>query len=159
MREKLRELDIKITELAEYLHISRPTMYKFIESYESGRRHSISKPILGLLDYIEKTPLIGKENVISYILTNIAIMDGTLETDDAKAFKKLLNDWQGASPERKEFISKVLERQSYGNEIRFYVEIQPILSKKKLSSEEQKKVDLYKEISNKIGALYAGGSK
>ena len=29
LQQRLRELEIKITELSEYLQISRPTLYKF----------------------------------------------------------------------------------------------------------------------------------
>ena len=34
LRERLKNMEIKITELADYLQISRPTMYKFIEYYD-----------------------------------------------------------------------------------------------------------------------------
>jgi hypothetical protein len=159
MRETLRQLDIKITELAEYLHISRPTMYKFIESYEKGARSLIPKPILGLLDYIEKTPYIGKKNVVNYILTNIAVLDDNIETSDAKTFKKLAKGWSEASPERRSLILHMLEVPEYENEIRFFIEIQPLLKKRELTNDEQGKIDLYKKIIRQISEINSKGGK
>lgn len=31
LKERLKEIDLRIAELADYLQISRPTMYKFID--------------------------------------------------------------------------------------------------------------------------------
>ena len=52
LEDRLKELDIKKTELANYLDISRPTMYKFIESYDNGEFETINKKVLKLFDYI-----------------------------------------------------------------------------------------------------------
>ena len=37
IREQLKEKDIKITELADYLGITRPTLYKFIDIFDDGK--------------------------------------------------------------------------------------------------------------------------
>ena len=71
LRNRLRELDLKITELADYLQISRPTMYKFIEYYENSEFDLINKKVLKLFNYIAEHELIGKKNVINYILNNL----------------------------------------------------------------------------------------
>ena len=75
IKERLKELDIKITELASYLSISRPTMYKFIEMYDEGNKKELTNSISLLFDYIEQNDLIDKKNVVSYILTNIASIE------------------------------------------------------------------------------------
>lgn len=71
IKDKLKELDIKITELAKYLQISRPTMYKYIECYDLGQEELVDKQIAKLFDYISKNDLIDKVNVINFILTSI----------------------------------------------------------------------------------------
>ena len=54
----LQQNDIKITELAKYLQISRPTMYKYIECYDLGQEELVDKQIAKLFDYISKNDLI-----------------------------------------------------------------------------------------------------
>ena len=63
-------MDLRITELSEYFHISRMTLYKYIDMYESGTKDGIGSKVLDLFDYIETTPNIGKRNVINWILLN-----------------------------------------------------------------------------------------
>ena len=87
IKERLKELDIKITELANYLSISRPTMYKFIEMYDDGNRKELTNSICSLFEYIESNEFIDKKNVISYILHNIAVVSDDkdeIATDDKK---------------------------------------------------------------------------
>ena len=69
IRQRLKELDIKITEIAEYLQFSRTTMYKFIEAYDSGDYGEINKRVLALFHYIDDNDLIDKRNVINFVLS------------------------------------------------------------------------------------------
>ena len=71
LREKLRGIDIRITELADYLQISRPTMYKYIEAYDAEQFSEINNKVLKLFNYINNNPLIGKKTVMNYILNNL----------------------------------------------------------------------------------------
>ena len=59
LREKIRDLDLRISDLAEYLKISRPTLYKYIDMYEEGDRSTIDTKILNLFDYIQNSKNIG----------------------------------------------------------------------------------------------------
>ena len=72
IKDRLKDLEIKITELADYLQMSRTTLYKFIEAYDSGNKRDVNSSVLKLFNYIEKNELIGKRNVINYILNNMA---------------------------------------------------------------------------------------
>ena len=87
IRERLKDIDVKITELANYLNISRPTMYKFIDSYETGEKESVSKSVLQLFDYIESDETIGKNNVIAFILNNLVDVKET----DVDGVNKIVN--------------------------------------------------------------------
>ena len=71
LRDRLKELDLKITEMADYLQLSRPTMYKFIECYDNKEFSSINKNVLKLFNYINENELVGKKNVVNYILTTL----------------------------------------------------------------------------------------
>lgn len=68
LRDRLAELDIKITELADYLNLSRPTLYKYIKAFDESNVSQIPKSVLALFRYIDENPLIDKMNVIGYII-------------------------------------------------------------------------------------------
>lgn len=71
LKERLKDIELKITDLSEYLKISRPTLYKFIEAYDTGNYSVINPQILNLFEYIEKNELAGKTKIINYILNNM----------------------------------------------------------------------------------------
>ena len=54
IKKRLKDLEIKITELADYLQLSRTTLYKFIDSYDAKNRKEVNSSVLKLFDYIEK---------------------------------------------------------------------------------------------------------
>lgn len=87
LREKIRDLDLRISDLAEYLKISRPTLYKYIDMYEEDNRSTIDTKILNLFDYIQNTKNIGSNNVIYYIMNNIVENINTSNTEEDKRMK------------------------------------------------------------------------
>ena len=87
LREKIRDLDLRISDLAEYLKISRPTLYKYIDMYEEGNRSTIDTKILNLFDYIQNSKNIGSNNVIYYIMNNIVENSNTNNTEEDKRMK------------------------------------------------------------------------
>ena len=70
LKDKLIELDIKITELANYLDTSRPTLYKYIELFDDGEIDKVPRQFKKLFKLINESPLIDKLNVIEYIISN-----------------------------------------------------------------------------------------
>ena len=68
MRDKLKQLRLKLTELCEYAKVTRPTMYKYIEDYDNGNTTKIKRSILDLFKVIEDPNTISKSQVINYIL-------------------------------------------------------------------------------------------
>ena len=64
VKEQLRELGFRLTELADLLHISRPTLYKYIELYESGEYDGIRGDVLMLFGYISTNPEASKRDSI-----------------------------------------------------------------------------------------------
>lgn len=147
IRQRLRELDIKITEIADYLNLSRPTMYKFIESYDSGKTDEVHKKVVKLFDYIEQNDLIDKRNVINYVLSNLAeVKDlGTEEETSAiKTIRRYLSKNPGS--EKARFIEECCAKSSYDVIIHYISEIAPILGKKRLTEEEKELLAPYKQI-------------
>lgn len=67
LRDKMREADFRLVDLAEFLDISRPTAYKLIELYETGQRDKIKSNILRLFEFIDKQENVNKIGIIKYI--------------------------------------------------------------------------------------------
>ena len=104
MFKKLDLLNIKISELAQYLNISRPTLYKFIELYESNK-NLLRKKYLELFDYINNNLYLTKIDIIKYIIErfnkpkeldneDLDKLISTLENDEEyKTLIKVLNTY------------------------------------------------------------------
>lgn len=148
--DRLKDLDIKKTELASYLDISRPTMYKFIESYDNGEFETINKKVLKLFDYISNNALIGKNNVINYILNNIAEVKEMESKEEVDLFKNVRR-YILANPdsEKTKFLDLVCKKTNYDLIIHYLVEITPLLKKRKLTAEEEKLLKPYNDIISK----------
>ncbi|MCL2598585.1 MAG: hypothetical protein FWD76_01565 [Firmicutes bacterium] len=79
IRERLQQLQMRTSELATYLEISRPTLYKYIELYDAGVRDGINKRVLKLLGYIDENKAIGKRGIIAYVASGrLNELDGIL---------------------------------------------------------------------------------
>ena len=147
IRDRLKELEIKITELADYLQISRPTMYKFITLYDEGQKKEISPSVARLFDYIEKEQLIGKRNVINYILNNMS-MRQEIDTPQVNKLVKLIKEYVSENPksEKTQFIEKCVSSSQFDLMIHYLLEIKSLINKKSLSEEDKQKLEPYYEI-------------
>ena len=74
MKARMRELNIKMTELSEYIKVSRPTLYKYIESYENGENETIPERVLNLFRLMD-TPGVTKEQVVTFTITSFSDSD------------------------------------------------------------------------------------
>jgi|GEM_PF-1345083 len=68
MKDKLKKLNLRLTELSNYLNFSRPTMYKYIEDYEKRNYSKIDYNVMQVLKFINKKSTISKLQVIDYII-------------------------------------------------------------------------------------------
>lgn len=68
MKEKLNSLNMRLTELAHYLNLSRPTLYKYIDEYENRKYKDIDKRTRQVFDFIRKKSTISKIAVIDFII-------------------------------------------------------------------------------------------
>lgn len=102
IKDRLRELNIKLTELSDYVKVSRPTLYKYIESYEKEDFKNVRPDVLGLFRYLEN-PSVKREQAITYMLSS-----STEEVSDGKdAIRKyLLNP--NASQSKIELIQRLI---------------------------------------------------
>lgn len=80
MKEKLRNLGIKTTELSEFMKISRPSLYKYIELYESKEYKQIPEKVLRVFKYVDKYKNLTKEQIIAYTIGEFS----DIKTSDKK---------------------------------------------------------------------------
>lgn len=151
LRDRLKAMELKITELADYLQVSRPTMYKFIEYYDNAEFDLINKKVLKLFNYINEHELAGKKSVINFILTNLVDVNDLgddLELDIIKKIKKYII----SNPESKksQFLVTCATKDIYDDIIYYLVSIQPLLNKRKLTEEELELLEPYKRLLNEL---------
>ena len=144
-------MDFKITELAEYLQITRPTLYKFIDDYDQGKFETINKRVLKLFRYIDKNPLAGKKTVLTFILTNLVVEKEMGEEDEVSKFTKIKKYiLENPSSDKTAFIDLIISRKDFDTIVSFLMEIYPLLKKRKLSDEEIRKLKPYDLFMNEI---------
>ena len=151
IKSRLKEMDFKITELAEYLQITRPTLYKFIDDYDQGKFETINKRVLKLFRYIDKNPLAGKKTVLTFILTNLVVEKEMGEEDEVSKFTKIKKYiLENPSSDKTAFIDLIISRKDFDTIVSFLMEIYPLLKKRKLSDEEIRKLKPYDLFMNEI---------
>lgn len=149
IKDSLKKLNIKITELADYLKISRPTMYKFIELYDSNKYEDITKNVKKLFDFIKNNTLIEKRNVINYILNNLNV---TKDLTDDKVSRKIENITKyiinNPNSEKTFFIDMLIKVDFFDIVVHYLCEILPLLKKNNNNQEISKFLLPYNEIVN-----------
>ena len=162
LRDKIRDLDLRLIDLSEYLEVSRPTMYKYIELYEQGHKGEINSRVLTLFDYIENNySNISKNNVINFILNNIVRLEAENISKNEDKKIKIKNLLKKENKSKENFIYILTEDNFFDPILDYLMECRK-LSDKKLSDEEIEFIkpleELYKTQGFKI-KLKKGGSR
>ncbi|MFW5890999.1 MAG: hypothetical protein ACOCUI_02170 [bacterium] len=113
MKEKFKKLNLRLTELANYLDVSRPTLYKYIEEYENRRYKNIDASILDVFRFIKKKSTISKLQVINFII-------------------EVKKDKQGMSRELNNAIEDIVINDNRGEELFELLELFKIKESKKI---------------------------
>ena len=87
MKERLRELGIKTTELSEYMRISRPSLYKYMELYEAGDTSAMPEKVLRTFRYIDKYKSLTKEQVVVFVICEFSDINNS---DKKEAIRRYL---------------------------------------------------------------------
>lgn len=154
LRERLREIDLRITELADYLQVSRPTMYKFIEYYDNTNFDLINRKVLRLFNYIVENELAGKKNIVSYILNNLTEVKELGSSEDKSVIKNIKNYIiSNPDSQKSKFFELCSKKTTYDEVLIYLMEIYPLLKKKNLTEQEMARIQPYNEIKDKIKIL------
>ena len=131
MKDRMRDLNIKMTELSEYISVSRPTLYKYIDSYENGDLNSIPDKVTNLFRMME-TPGVTKEQVVAFTITTFSSGDST---DVRDGIRKYLLD-PSASPSKIELIDKIASTNCLDDLIPYLNGCVDILSKDRIDDND-----------------------
>ena len=145
LRDRLRELGIKIVDLANMLDISRPTLYKHIESYETNMLENLDSSYIALFNYITQNEFINAKNVFIYITQNIL----RLKERDFQGSMAITGNAQ-----KDAFITLLLESNRFDDLLGYFISCYELLQKDTLSDESkaflQPLLKLYESLGLKL---------
>ena len=129
LKEKIKELDIRIMDLAKYMEMSRPTIYKYIEMYETGHRNEIESKVLTVFEYIDNNENIGKTNVIKFILENISKIEENISETEKKKIQ-IRNLLKHQNKTKEDFIYLISEDNFFDPILDYLIKCKNIADKK-----------------------------
>lgn len=102
LTDKLNKISIRLTELAQAMNISRPTLYKYIEIYEKGGFKTLSTEIKNIFDFIIGDLCVNRQSLYLFLFNGgietglkREIIEQIYATNDQiklKKIKKLLKE-------------------------------------------------------------------
>ena len=150
LRDRLRELGIKIVDLANMLDISRPTLYKHIESYETNALENLDSSYIALFNYITQNEFINAKNVFIYITQNIL----RLKEKDFQGSMAMGRVAITGNAQKDAFITLLLESNRFDDLLGYFVSCYELLQKDTLSDESraflQPLLKLYESLGLKL---------
>lgn len=160
LRERMKDMDLKLTELADYMQISRPTLYKFIECYDNQEFDLINSKVLKLFNYITENELIGKKTVISYILNNLVEVKPLGEKHEVSIATRIKNYMQKNPESKKSKFFEVCITSRFFDEFIFdLVDVAEIARKRKRTESEARKLELYRNFVDEFKLIHTEGEK
>ncbi len=157
IKERLKEIDLKITDLSEFLKISRQTLYKYIEDFDNGNHKAVNRNVLKLFKFINDNELVGKRATINYILTNLVDEKELGEKADTTGFmlikKKMISEPDSA---KSRFMKLLAEKSDFDDVCDYMLKIYPLLRKRNLTEDEIALIKPYDDIRNIIESKKEG---
>ena len=130
LRDKMKRADFRLVDLAEFLGISRPTAYKFIEFYELGQRDKLESKVLRLFEFIDNGEP-SKVQITSYIATHLIAPQTSAKSElIASLLKK-------ESKAKIAFIELLAKSELYDGILEYLLECAKIAAKAKPSAAEK----------------------
>ena len=133
LRDRLRELGIKIVDLANMLDISRPTLYKHIESYETNALENLDSSYIALFNYITQNEFINAKNVFIYITQNIL----RLKERDLQGSMAMGRVAITGNAQKDAFITLLLESNRFDDLLGYFISCYDLIEKDTLSDESR----------------------
>lgn len=120
IREKLKETNIRITELAYYLGISRPTLYSLIEQYTSNEHEKLEKKVYDLFIFIDNAKSLSKPIIMNYLITN-EISKNVEVNDEKSTLIREIQKFQKSKSKKNINKLEIIEKIVLSNELDFII--------------------------------------
>lgn len=151
IRDRFKEIELKITDFADYLHMSRTTIYNFMDAYDKGEKSIINPKVLKIFDYLANNPLAGKKNVISFILSDIT---GNMERIDKVENNTIspIMRYLTENPEsaKTKFIQLAVSTSDFDSILEYLLKVYPLLRNRRLTDAEIQFIKPYDDIRDII---------
>ena len=141
----MRELNIKMTELSDYIKVSRPTLYKYIETYESGCTSGIPERVIELFRLMD-TPGVTKEQVVSFVISSFS--EGGSK-DSNEPIRRYLAD-PSASPSKLELMNRLVSTNHLDDLIPYLNGCLEILSKSDMDDDDIRQIARFINMRYKV---------
>ena len=136
MREKIRKLNLRLSDLALYLGISRPSLYKYLELYEQNSKKEIPDNARKLFTFIAKRSTVSKEQVMMYIMTELQCNAVNFDNNPIKNYIDTVAD----NDLKNMFMGAVVSSDTLDSIIPYLTECIRLLTKTNLTEEEIEQV-------------------
>ena len=131
MKERLRELGIKTTELSLYMKISRPSLYKYLNMYEEKDLKGIPEGVLHTFRYIDKYKKLTKEQVISFVILEFSDNEDSNYKETIKRY--LLS--KGLKDSKIEFMYNLVTTDYFDGIVDYFNNVTLILKKEEIDDD------------------------
>lgn len=121
IRDKLRESNIKITELSYYLGVSRPTLYNFLEMYINKEYSSLEKKVFDVFKFIDDTKVLTSPILVNYMIRN-NVSDNVAVTKDIDHVEEELRRLKMSELKKDKMRYAFIEKVLTTNKVDFIIE-------------------------------------
>ena len=151
IRDQFKRMELKITDLADYLHMSRTTIYNFMDAYDKGDKSVISQKVLKLLDYVTNHPAAGKKEVLSFILSDITGDMERIDKAENTAISPIMK-YMAEYPEspKARFFQLAVSTPDFDSILEYLLRVYPLLRNRRLTEEQIDFIKPYDDIRNII---------
>lgn len=77
LRDKIKATQMRLVELASYLNVSRPTLYRYLELYENKEYNEIDKKCFDLFSFIDNAKSLKRPLLMDYLINKVLPVEST----------------------------------------------------------------------------------
>ena len=134
LREKLKQIGFKLTDLSEMLNISRPTLYSIIEQYEVGQRDKIDSKLLAFFKYIDEDETANRLDATRFVFEKIT--SSNIITSN-QLQEKISNLLKKENHEKVKFIELLVKTDFFDPIMGYMTECYELIDKHNKSTEDK----------------------
>lgn len=149
LREKLKQIGFKLTDLSEMLNISRPTLYSIIEQYEVGQRDKIDSKLLAFFKYVDEDETANRLDATRFVFEKIT-SSNTITSNQLQ--EKISNLLKKENHDKVKFIELLVKTDFFDPIMGYMTECYELIDKHNKSTEDK---GLDPDMNKKLAPLVA----